>query len=305
MSTPVSRRRAVPMVVALLTMLVGLSFGASPASAGVTLGTSPDIPRPNGPVTVGQTNVPSRLTITNVSTDQQGTQNVAITNITLVPSCGVIASIDCPAAFFEPDVFSLSPTGTGVAGTACAGTTFTITNIDSLQDKYLFTPSVPVVLGPADTGGLAAQCRIDFTVDVLRVPTFDSRVEAGVQTNELAGAFGTAQDGQTGQGTGSNFTTVNRATPSIATQAVTPVTIGGAITDNATVSGRVNPVAGATVTFTLFGPDNATCTGAAIFTSSCRCRRRRTRSRRVRSRRRWRAATGGSRPTAVMRTTLR
>ena len=342
---------------------------------------------------------------------------MAITNITLVPSCGVIASMDCPAAFFEPDVFSLSPTGTGVAGTACAGTTFTITNIDSLQDKYLFTPSAPVVLGPADTGGLAAQCRIDFTVDVLRVPTFDSRVEAGVQTNELAGAFGTAQDGQTGQGTGSNFTTVNRATPSIATQAVTPVTIGGAITDNATVSGRVNPVAGGTVTFTLFGPDNATCTGAAIFTSvvplptatntvtsgaftptlagsyrwiaaysgdannaavtgacndanelsvvnqatpsiatqavtpvtiggaitdnatvsgrvlpqaggdgdvhvcsvpttrrarvrrssrrSCRCRRRRTRSRRVRSRRRWRGATGGSRPTAVMRTTLR
>ena len=259
--------RVVPWVAALLTVLVGLSFGASSAWAGVTLGTSPDIPRPNGPVTVGQTNVPSRLTITNVSTDQQGTQNVAITNITLVPSCGVIASVDCPGASFDPDVFALSATGTGTAGTACAGTTFTITNIDQAQDKYLFTPSVPVVLGPADTGGLLAQCRIDFTVDVLKVPTIDARADPGIQTNELAGATGTATDGQVGQGTGTNFTTVNRATPSITTNAVTPVTIGAAITDNATVSGRVNPVAGATVTFTLFGPDNATCTGAAIFTS--------------------------------------
>ena len=38
---------------------------------------------------------------------------------------------------------------------------------------------------------------------------------------------------------------VNQAAPSIATNAVTPVTIGGAITDNATVSGRVLPQAGA------------------------------------------------------------
>ncbi len=58
------------------------------------------------------------------------------------------------------------------------------------------------------------------------------------------------------------------ATPTITTQAVTPVTVNGTITDNATVTGRVNPQAGGTVTFSLYGPNNATCTGAPIFTST-------------------------------------
>ncbi len=96
MSTTVSRRRVVPIAAALLTMLMGLSFGASSAQAGVSLGNSPDIPVPNGPVTVGQTNLASMLTITNVSTQAQATQNITLSTITLVPSCGVIASIDCP-----------------------------------------------------------------------------------------------------------------------------------------------------------------------------------------------------------------
>ncbi len=64
----------------------------------------------------------------------------------------MIASVDCPVASFDPDVFALSATGTGLTGTACAGTTFTITNIDEAQDKYLFTPSAPVVLGPSSDG---------------------------------------------------------------------------------------------------------------------------------------------------------
>src|SRR5207253_3160662 len=61
---------------------------------------------------------------------------------------------------------------------------------------------------------------------------------------------------------------VNQATPTITTQAVTPVTLDGTITDTATVSGRVLPQAGGTVTFTLFGPNNATCAGAPILTST-------------------------------------
>ncbi len=61
---------------------------------------------------------------------------------------------------------------------------------------------------------------------------------------------------------------VNQATPTISTQAVTPVTIGTAISDTATVTDRSFPQAGATVTFTLYGPTNATCTGAPIFTST-------------------------------------
>ena len=264
-----SRRRALPAVLAVLAALVGMGFGASSAWAGVSLGTSPDIPVPNGPVTLGQTGLASTLTITNISTQAQATQTITLDTITMVPSCGVIASINCPAASFEPDVFAMSATGTGSAGTACDGTVFTISNIDELQDKYLFTPSVPVVLGPSNTGGLPARCEINFTVDVLKMPVIDARADPGVQTNELAGANGTATDQQTGQGTGTNFTTVNPAQPAITTTASASIVLGaGTLSDSATVTGRVNPAADATITFSLFGPDNANCSGEPIFTST-------------------------------------
>ena len=41
---------------------------------------------------------------------------------------------------------------------------------------------------------------------------------------------------------------------------------GAGISDTATLAGGVNPTG--TITFTLFGPNNATCTGVAIFTST-------------------------------------
>ncbi len=54
----------------------------------------------------------------------------------------------------------------------------------------------------------------------------------------------------------------------ITTSALGPVTIGNPIRDTATVTGTPTPTG--TVTFTLFGPANPTCTGAPIFTSSGR-----------------------------------
>ncbi len=62
---------------------------------------------------------------------------------------------------------------------------------------------------------------------------------------------------------------VNPAVATIATQATPTVTIGGSITDTATVTGAPAPAPAptGTVTFTAFGPDNATCAGAPIFTS--------------------------------------
>ena len=53
--------------------------------------------------------------------------------------------------------------------------------------------------------------------------------------------------------------------PSLTTASPT-VPAGGAISDTATLSGGVSPTG--TITFTLFGPGNPTCTGAAIFTST-------------------------------------
>ena len=69
--------------------------------------------------------------------------------------------------------------------------------------------------------------------------------------------------------TGENDT-VNKVTPSISTQASDPngIIVGGAITDTATVSGGHSPTG--TVTFRLYGPDDATCANPPIFTSADR-----------------------------------
>ena len=60
--------------------------------------------------------------------------------------------------------------------------------------------------------------------------------------------------------------TVAPATPALVTVASTTGPVGGTVSDTATLSGGVNPTG--SITFDLFGPNNATCTGAAIATST-------------------------------------
>jgi hypothetical protein len=60
-----------------------------------------------------------------------------------------------------------------------------------------------------------------------------------------------------------NFTTV--AIPTVTTQATTDAPIGSGISDQATLSGGINPTG--TITFTAYGPDDATCANAPAYTS--------------------------------------
>ncbi|MEA2217451.1 MAG: hypothetical protein QOJ35_77, partial [Solirubrobacteraceae bacterium] len=61
---------------------------------------------------------------------------------------------------------------------------------------------------------------------------------------------------------------VRLAAPTIATTASADIAIGGGqLTDTATVSGRSTPLAGATIDFRLYGPDDATCAGTPVFQS--------------------------------------
>ncbi|MEA2828230.1 MAG: hypothetical protein QOG43_2669 [Actinomycetota bacterium] len=72
-------------------------------------------------------------------------------------------------------------------------------------------------------------------------------------------------------GAANEASVVSAAQPTIATQALSPVTLTQAIRDTATVTGAAGaPTPTGTVTFTLFGPSNPTCTGAPIFTSAAR-----------------------------------
>jgi hypothetical protein len=61
--------------------------------------------------------------------------------------------------------------------------------------------------------------------------------------------------------------TVTQLGPTIATTASPNVVLGGQLVDIAIVSGRFNPVAGATIDFRLYGPNDDNCSGAPIFES--------------------------------------
>ena len=58
----------------------------------------------------------------------------------------------------------------------------------------------------------------------------------------------------------------NPGATALTTLASPAVALGGAISDTGTLSGGIAPTG--TITFRLYGPDNATCAGAAIFTST-------------------------------------
>ena len=57
-----------------------------------------------------------------------------------------------------------------------------------------------------------------------------------------------------------------KATPTLSTQASPSVLLGGPVHDTATLAGGNAPTG--TITFRLYGPDNATCAGAPSFTTT-------------------------------------
>jgi hypothetical protein len=65
---------------------------------------------------------------------------------------------------------------------------------------------------------------------------------------------------------------VAQSVATVVTQATPTASVGTPVSDTATVTGGAAPAPAptGTVTFTVFGPDNATCTGAPIFTSAAR-----------------------------------
>jgi hypothetical protein len=266
-------------------MCAVLLLSAPGAWAGTSVSVAPSIPTN---VTVGQTNVPATLLIRNISFNGVGqtnydTDSFQLTDITLVASCGSqVFSADCPAGSRDPGVIVPSPlTGSGQAGTACAGRTFTISLIDAAQGKYRFTPDATVIVGPSGGPAAAASCTILFTSTISKMATIDSAPGAAVQTDQKGFAaveditVGSPNFGITAAGIGTAQTTVSRATPSLSTQASGPLALGGGpLTDAASITQLVNPTttgAGVgSVEFRLYGPDDAACATAATFTSSSR-----------------------------------
>ena len=257
------RRRGGARGLARLSVLVAVLLAgvlASPASGQVaTFSIGITIQGPSS-VTAGDTNVAGGLALVNNST---GLGPVTLTSITYHPSCADF-NLACTAP--EAGVFTLSPTATGAAGTGCAGRTFTAAADGA--GRYTFTTAPAIVLEPGGT------CTLNFTFNVLRVPTTDAQPGTpGIQTVRSAIIQGTATAtaGGTVNGTSRSVATITvfPVQSSISTQVSSPTLgLGSAVTDTATLTGSPNVAMTGTVEFKLFGPADTNCTAAPIFTST-------------------------------------
>src|SRR5688572_6742256 len=146
---------ALALVALVVFATAGLLLtGAFQAEAAASGSSAFDINGGN-PVTVGTASTYT-FTIRNTSTTPQDTETVQLTAITGYPACDAIeltTPLCTTAANQNAGVFVPVGVGTGVAGTACAGATFTVsTNAAGL---WTFTPLAPAtypVLQPSNLG---------------------------------------------------------------------------------------------------------------------------------------------------------
>jgi hypothetical protein len=241
-------RVAVGAVIVAIASLVPIG----PAHAAVGLIAQPTWP---STMSVGDTGVPAVIRVENVSTPPDDDALMTVSNISLVPACEV-AQAPCP----DPagGVFDLSASGVGRAGSACAGVTFTISAPDQ-NGAVLFTPSAPFSLGPQ---GAVDACFIDFTFDVVGMPQ-DGNGFAVVRATGTVDGIGTSDTGF------APFQVSGPPQVTLSTTAIASTTVGNNISDTAVVTAPLGaPAPSGSVTFTLFGPNNPTCTGNPIFTST-------------------------------------
>ena len=183
------------------------AVASAPVFANAGLGVQVIVPPT---VSVGQVNLPANIDIQNTSTPD--TLTVTLNTISLVPSCGAYSFITCTG--LDPNVFSGNTPAIGRAGTACAGVVFTTAPSGLPDGSITFTPASTIVLGTP--GSATDKCIIDFTFNVLKMPTIDASVAPGIQTLPSALVSGTASDTSTAVGFGTAFfVTVNPATPAI------------------------------------------------------------------------------------------
>jgi uncharacterized repeat protein (TIGR01451 family) len=192
------------------------------------------------PVVVGQT-VPWSFTVTNTSDEGEANETITVTSIVGYPSCDVIDLSDpapCQTAVANqnPGTFTPVGNGTGTAGTACEGITFTIA-VDG-SGLWTFTPNVPVVLGSVAVGGALVGCQFTGLATVDSLPDDASAVTPGVQTRQLSRADGVTDTSLNEFiGLGSAIVTVNEAAIDVTkTPNVTQTCVPGDVTYTFVVS---------------------------------------------------------------------
>ena len=266
-----SKRTTVSLGLLLALALLALAPAVSHAAVAGSM--SIQFPQAIG---VGQS-APATLTLRNLNTGMDGPTPNTVCNagdgglcsgdpgLVLTASCGALAAERCSAP--DPGVFGFSATGSGRAGTSCEGMTFAIAGVDPNFGTVRFTPDGGRHVVLPTTG---STCSIDFTLSGQRMPSVDSGPAPGVQTAQAgehtqvgSAIFAPVKVRDTSSGI-----TVQRAPVTLATTISGDITLGaGSLSADTTVNGRVSSVEGATIDFSLYGPDDATCTRAPVFTS--------------------------------------
>jgi len=222
---PPASRLALATTIAIAGVI---AFAPAAAQAGVGLSVTPTFPTDS---TVGQTGLPATLTITNANTGTDVSATICNSGdaapcafsgegITLMGSCAAQgADAACTAA--DPGVFAISPTATGVAGTACAGMAFTVSSGSGAFGKVRFTPAGG---GHVTLPAPGATCVMAFTVDVLKTPESVAQpAVTGLQTIQVADALQRSNNATTGFGRGSQTgATVNPPPPVVPPPPVAP-----------------------------------------------------------------------------------
>lgn len=268
------------LAAAVAVILSVLTFVPSVAHAGVAAGISPTFP---STVTVGQTGLPASIVLRNNNDGGEAAFVNTVCNfgdaippctpadptLSLIEDIGINAILacseigvasTCAPAGADPGVFQASSTGTGSG--ACAGITFDILEKPDAYGTLRFTPQTgPNVL----LSGTGAECTIDFTFSVLKMPVDQDPAEAGVQSVQIADNAQWSSN-LNNDVRGTDDMTVLKATPNINTTATADLDLGtGPLIDTATITGRAFPDTASTVSFRLYGPGDATCAAAPVF----------------------------------------
>ncbi|HEY1537962.1 MAG TPA: hypothetical protein VGF63_01085 [Solirubrobacteraceae bacterium] len=271
--------RTATRTIAALLCLVAPALVPAAAQAAVVATTTVTFPTT---VDVGQTGVGGSITLRNADT----APNAAAVNvvcdasdptppcstpeqgIVLTPSCAQLDGDVCASP--DPGVFSLAPTAAGRAGTACAGMAFDVGLVSAAAGSWGFTPQGGAHVTLSASG---SACIVDFSFSVLKAPASDQNPSApGIQTaqatahTQVLSPFSASSAHVQALDT-SKATVGVVSMPAIASTASPGVALGGKLSDSATVSGLVNPLGGATIGFRLYGPDDATCSAAPVFSS--------------------------------------
>lgn len=161
-------------------LVVGMSatlLPAGPAHASYIASAFPTMP---SPVAAGPSPASGALSLANFNTPPDHAASIPVTEIRMVPSCGVAPG---GSVCTQPDagVFSIGSSASGRNGSTCDGLSFTVSAPDP-SGHVVITPATGLSL-PPQAGGSTMSCVIDFTFTTLKSPTIDASASPGIQTS--------------------------------------------------------------------------------------------------------------------------